>query len=72
MIYASCEEDCVELRLPDASKVFVETFDELLDIMNEWNQTHLLMSSSIDFPDEYTDNKDIIALCNRISNMEPL
>ncbi len=56
--------------------------DYTITTLEEWNATVLdiimsnpdferqsfICSSSIDFPEEYTDNPDLIAICDRVRN----
>jgi len=66
MIYLSCTECGVEARLPDGNKILIESFNDFLDTLDEWNTTQFQVASSMDFPEEYTDNKHIISLVNQI------
>lgn len=34
----------------------------------DYEPTSFMCSSSIDFPEEYTDNKDLLAICNAVRN----
>jgi hypothetical protein len=66
MIYLSCENDHVSVRLLDRSLVKITKMDELIDILVDSGETEVLCSSSMDFPKVYTSDPKIIALCNEI------
>lgn len=53
----------------EESSVEVLTYEQYLHIAAA-NDHHVLVSSSVDFPHEHTDHKDVIALCQRIRGGE--
>lgn len=66
MIYLSCTECGVEARLPDGNKILIESFNDLLDTLNEWNTTSFQFSSSMDFPEENTSDPEVLKLVEEI------
>ena len=66
MFYLSCVDCGVMVRLPNAQKILVTSSSELYDLMAEWNQTQCQTASSMDFPEENTDDQSVIDLCNEI------
>ena len=72
-MYCTCESDGVhmsygprgELGKNDEERV-VRTYDEFIAFLIDCRESVVLCSSSMDFPQDYTDDADVIALCNRI------
>jgi hypothetical protein len=68
MIYLSCTECGVEARLPDGNKILIESFDHLVETLQEWNTTSFQFSSSMDFPEENTSDPAVLKLVEEIMN----
>jgi hypothetical protein len=76
--YLSCDEKHLRVHLmrptspgqESESAATVKTMDELREWCIKWDVDNFMCSSSMDFPEEYTDDGSIIALCNTIRNHE--
>ena len=44
----------------------IPDLDALRALLDECGETHVACSSSLDFPEEYTDDPAVVALCNAI------
>tara|TARA_R110002167_G_scaffold17216_3_gene66057 strand:+ start:329 stop:541 length:213 start_codon:yes stop_codon:yes gene_type:complete len=69
MFFLSCVDCGVEVRLPNANKVLITSLLELIDLLEEWNQPGCQLSSSMDFPEEYTTDAETLALCNELQKL---
>lgn len=72
--YLTVEKDGIHARLmgdkSDKTKAVVKTWEELVAWCQEHGVDNFMCSSSLDFPEEYTKSKKIIALCDKIRNGE--
>jgi hypothetical protein len=66
MIYLSCTECGVEARLPDGNKILIESFDHLVETLQEWNTTSFQFASSMHFPEENTSDPEVLKLVEEI------
>lgn len=66
MIYLSCTSQGVEARLPDASKILIESVEHLCETLNEWGTTQFQFASSMDFPEEYASDPAVLELVEEI------
>lgn len=66
MIYLSCVQEGVEIRLLDGSTVIVTTFNDFIKVLVEQNHNRVLCASSMDHPEDYTNDPKIIDLCVEI------
>lgn len=79
--YLSCAEDGVQIQAKSGPKpgdyvvvalvttanAYVEFFEaEMKKFDLEETDLHILCASSMDFPEEYTDRKEVVALCDAI------
>lgn len=71
--YLSCEKDGVKVHLmhvSDAEKAesqaVVTTMEGLVAWCKKYGVDNFMCSSSMDFPEEYTDDPQIVALCQHI------
>jgi len=53
-------------KYPKPSKAVVHTMGQLTAWCEEWGVDNFMCSSSIDFPEDSTDDDRVIALCNEI------
>ncbi len=68
--YLTVVDDAIEASLfrcgdeaKEMSKALVRSRDELVEWCKKWDVDNFMCSSSIDFPEDSTDNTTIIALC---------
>lgn len=66
MIYLSCTECGVEARLPNGMQLLIESYNDLLDTLDECGTTQFQFSSSMDSPEEYTKDARTLALVEEI------
>ena len=59
-LFRVCEET------KEASKDSVRSMDELKDWCRKWHADNFMCSSSIDFPEDSTDDPAIIAICEEL------
>lgn len=71
--YLNCMKDSIQVCLfhvsdeqKGKSRAAFKTMDELVEWCRKWNVDGFMCSSSMDFPEEYTDKPEIIALCREI------
>ena len=67
--YFKLKEDHILIKILGWSKneepeFRVTTQEEIDDYLSSFGVEYLLFSSSMDFPDEYTTDNDLIELCN--------
>lgn len=66
IIYFSCMADHVQAMLNERVDAELRTVEQLEYYCKRYPNASFYCSSTIDFPHEYTENKDIIALCEYI------
>jgi hypothetical protein len=68
MFYLSCEQNSVCVWITDKDRRHITTYNELIELLREFNQKEVMCSSSMDFPEENTTKKEIISLCEEIND----
>jgi hypothetical protein len=72
-VFLTCKSDHVLAEYRSAGScrpktAKVKEFDELIAFLRKHNVHMTISSSTMDFPEEETNNLEVIALCNRIRN----
>lgn len=72
-IYLKLKKTYLEVNSKDFDTSYeqiakVTTLSQLLEIEKRFKPDYVLCSSSLDFPEEYTENEKLIQLCNEIRN----
>lgn len=68
MFFITVKNDAVQVELDDAVVgrfTKVEDFEEFVN--NEGGEVSFYVSSSVHFPEEYTDDPEVIHICEMIS-----
>ena len=65
MFILSVTKDCIEAKC-DYVTLYIKSVDHWNSFVDELGTIGCMCSSSLDFPEEYTDNKEIIELCDLI------
>lgn len=72
-VFLNLKKTYLEVYFMDSSgyeqKWKVKTLKQFITLLSKLNPDYVLFSSSLDFPKEYTDDKSLIDLCDKIRNM---